>query len=213
MDYIIGSNKYRVIVNYKKVKRIFFKITKFKEIMITTPIKLSEEEVLKMLNKHQKWLQKQLLKEDEIILKQNEVLIFGKVYQLQEDITLKNDYAIDGNTIYYHQNLNKLMKDALGKVSAMFYETSKNFNLSFIPILQFRKMKSRWGVCHYYKEKVVLNKVLIHLPFELINYVINHELTHFYHPNHGQDFYKCLETHIKNHRELKKTLKKYQFLL
>jgi len=47
------------------------------------------------------------------------------------------------------------------------------------------------------------------LPRELIEYVVAHELCHFYHQNHGKEFYKTLNTVMPDADARKKQLKEY----
>ena len=43
------------------------------------------------------------------------------------------------------------------------------------------------------REKFTLNKRLIHVPQECIDYVSAHELAHFLEPNHSANFYRVLD--------------------
>lgn len=214
MELTIDNKKYQVTVIYKKVKRIFLKITNTKEIIITSPVKLSEAAVNDIINSHIAWITKKIQLSNEIDLRDDEVLLFGKIYKLVIDNEITNDYYIKDDIIYYHNNgLTKLYNDSFVKIANIFAEINKTYKLKVKPYLQYRKMKTRWGVCHYSSGKIVLNKILISVPIELIKYVIFHEFTHFYVPNHSTEFYSCLSKAIPNHKALKKSLKKYQFLL
>lgn len=84
--------------------------------------------------------------------------------------------------------------------------TKHGFSFSEV---RFRKLKNRWGSCDRNK-KITLNIYLMELPWELIDYVIIHELNHTKHLNHGPDFWQSLEELIPNLKELKKEIKKYR---
>ena len=45
-------------------------------------------------------------------------------------------------------------------------------------------MKTRWGVCNYGKNIVTLNTELLKKDLTLLDYVIIHELCHFYYHDH-----------------------------
>lgn len=60
------------------------------------------------------------------------------------------------------------------------------------PQLRLREMKSRWGSCLVGKGVVTLNKGLLAAPRGCIEYVAVHELCHFLHPDHSQEFYQLL---------------------
>ncbi len=71
-----------------------------------------------------------------------------------------------------------------------------------------RKLKSRWGSCDQHKN-IVLNIFLIQLSWELIDYVIIHELVHTKHPHHQADFWRAVEEHLPNYAALRKQLKEH----
>ena len=54
---------------------------------------------------------------------------------------------------------------------------------------------------------------LLHLPGQLIDYILLHELVHTRVKNHSQDFWNELETVVANARTVDKQLRKYQYCL
>jgi predicted metal-dependent hydrolase len=54
--------------------------------------------------------------------------------------------------------------------------------------VQVKQLKGRWGSCDA-KKHIVLNLFLMQLPWELIDYVLLHELVHTEHLNHGEGFW------------------------
>jgi predicted metal-dependent hydrolase len=75
--------------------------------------------------------------------------------------------------------------------------------------LSYKSMRSRWGSCTN-KKDISLNIYLLMMPYELIDYVILHELTHTKHLNHGKDFWKALESHMPDYKNRRKQLKELQ---
>ena len=61
------------------------------------------------------------------------------------------------------------------------------------PSLSIRMMKSRWGSCAAYKEKITLNAKLVEKPFVCIEQVACHELAHFIVQDHSAKFYEVLD--------------------
>ena len=55
--------------------------------------------------------------------------------------------------------------------------------------LKVRKMKSRWGVNNVTNRIITLNSELLKKDISLIDYVIIHELCHFYEGNHSDRFW------------------------
>jgi len=78
--------------------------------------------------------------------------------------------------------------------------------------VQVRKLKGRWGSCNSQK-LIVLNLFLMQLPWELIDYVLLHELTHTKFMNHGSEFWDLLLSYEPRARQLRKQIRTYQPLL
>lgn len=72
-----------------------------------------------------------------------------------------------------------------------------------------KRLSSRWGSCSQNKE-IILNTYLMQLPWDLIDYVIIHELTHTEHLNHGGGFWERFEQVLPNAKKRRKLLKTYR---
>jgi len=78
--------------------------------------------------------------------------------------------------------------------------------------VSIRKQKTRWGSCSS-KNNINLNMNLLHLPSELMDYVLLHELVHTRVKDHSKDFWNELNTVVPNARQIDKKLKDYQYCL
>ena len=78
--------------------------------------------------------------------------------------------------------------------------------------ISIRKQKTRWGSCSS-KNNINLNMNLLHLPSELMDYVLLHELVHTRVKNHSNDFWDELDTVVPNARIIDRKLKDYQYCL
>ena len=78
--------------------------------------------------------------------------------------------------------------------------------------VSIRKQKTRWGSCSS-KNNINLNMNLLHLPSELMDYVLLHELVHTRVKDHSKDFWDELNTVVPNARQIDKKLKDYQYCL
>jgi len=74
--------------------------------------------------------------------------------------------------------------------------------------VEVRHLKSRWGSCNS-KQEITLNLFLMQLPWQLIDYVLLHELAHTRVMRHGPPFWKELEAHVANARGLRKEIARY----
>lgn len=80
-----------------------------------------------------------------------------------------------------------------------------------LPFASFgvKRLKGRWGSCDQAKH-IVINLFIMQLPWELIDYVLLHELSHTRHLNHSADFWALLEsldTDARTHRKLLRTMR------
>ena len=93
----------------------------------------------------------------------------------------------------------KLLPDRLALLASKHGFTYKN--------IRIKKLVSRWGSCS--SDKVItLNYFLMQLPWQLIDYVLMHELVHTRHLNHSPAFWSEFESvypGAKNSRRLIKT--------
>lgn len=71
--------------------------------------------------------------------------------------------------------------------------------------LKIRKLTSRWGSCSSHKT-ITLSYYLMQLPWELIDYVMLHELMHTRYLNHSSEFWQALEKIVPNAKTLQKTI-------
>lgn len=75
-----------------------------------------------------------------------------------------------------------------------------------------KQLKGRWGSCDQ-NQNIVLNLYLMQLPWELIDYVLLHELTHTRILRHGPDFWNAMEEVLPAAKALRKQMKGYQPVL
>jgi predicted metal-dependent hydrolase len=75
--------------------------------------------------------------------------------------------------------------------------------------VSIRQLKARWGSCNSKKE-ITLNLFLMQLPWELIDYVLLHELTHTKALHHGPDFWAIFEAALPGAKRRRKLLRDYK---
>ncbi len=110
----------------------------------------------------------------------------------------------------------KMMETELMKIISLLYESIEQHFIGYeLPkaTLRFRYMVSRWGSCCPSQKAVTLNKYLICVPIECIEYVIVHELAHFFELNHSSAFWKTVEAIMPDWRARKQKLTPYGVLL
>ena len=78
--------------------------------------------------------------------------------------------------------------------------------------VRVKPLKSRWGSCDYEKN-IILNIYLMLLPWDLIDYVCLHELSHTVVMKHGEDFWLEVGKSRPNHKQLRKELRSYRAII
>lgn len=75
--------------------------------------------------------------------------------------------------------------------------------------VRIKRLKGRWGSCDQ-ERNIVINLYLMQLPWDLIDYVLLHELVHTEHLHHGKDFWDKFTQHEPNAKALRNQIRKYQ---
>lgn len=75
--------------------------------------------------------------------------------------------------------------------------------------VQIKKMVSRWGSCSNQKV-ITLNFFLMQLPWQMIDYVLLHELVHTRHLNHSPGFWQDFEKVYPGAKQARRHIKQYR---
>ena len=103
-------------------------------------------------------------------------------------------------------DINKARPYLEKRINQLAEKYSFTFNRLFI-----KNQKTRWGSCSH-KNNINLNARLLHLPSDLIDYVILHELVHTKIKNHSKKFRSTLDVYVGDSRWHDKELRKYKIL-
>lgn len=71
-----------------------------------------------------------------------------------------------------------------------------------------KKMKTKWGTCNIEAKRIWINLELAKKPTECLEYIVVHEMVHFFERNHNTRFVALMDKYLPNWRELKTELNK-----
>ena len=102
-------------------------------------------------------------------------------------------------------------KAAREKLVRRLNELSARHGLCYARVF-VKNQKTRWGSCSE-KNNINLNVNLAHLPEELMDYAILHELVHTRIKNHGKRFWELLLSYMPDAKRRDRALNDYQAIL
>lgn len=201
----------------KKKKNISIKINKDGELIIYSPIGISCSYIQNLLLEKQEWIIKNIDNiKNNYYNNNNKVVFLGNEYIKKVELSNIDKIYIDKNSIYIKSKvidenyINKIIKEwyinqADIVLNSRVKELSKKNNLIPSKII-IKDQKSRWGSCNSKKE-IRLNWRLILMPYDIIDYIIVHELCHLKQMNHSKAFWCLVEGIIPNFKDAEKWLK------
>lgn len=203
-DYIIDYEIVR-----KDNKNLYFRIDENCKLIITAPKFITDGEVKNLITKNSSAILK--MYEDALERKERDSLFWylGKSYEVTFDNRV-SEVKFEENKITCHDE-EALKKFYDSECLRVFNEEidicKKCFNELPDFKLKIRKMRTRWGVCNTRDKIITLNSELLKKDIELIDYVIIHEMTHFFEGNHGKHFWELVSMAIPDYKERRKKLK------
>ena len=202
----ILGDELEVVIEKKRMKNLIFRINDEGQIYVTCPFLTSKLEVNYILNKNIKAIERMYKKYLLSKEKKSKVLYLGK----ELDFIEYKHIMVDGNIIY-GPSIDKVNEYLEKNSLSLFEERLKLYIDDFPNIpdfrLRIRKMKTRWGVNNFSSKTITLNTGLIHYNVECIDYVIIHELSHFYHKDHSKYFWNEVEKHYPEYKKYRKELR------
>lgn len=190
-------------------------------VVVKVPQQATDEEVDRFIAKRRLWLKKQLCYFQQFCnctnitkLSGSSMLYLGRQYQLIVRKNLQKFVKIEKNKIilnvpfidkeienqqvldeWLNNRAMTIFQERLDAVHAMFDKVVK-------PKLKLRKLTRRWGSYLRKSNTIILNPCLIQASKSAIDFIIAHELCHYYYKEHNSAFYNLLESKIPNWKEI-----------
>ena len=220
----IKDIKFEVEITKKKIRNIYLRVEGNK-IDASCPYYVPKYEVYRFIESKRDWIYKAYVfnnnrPKNMYLYRGSDIFyVFGKPYKLVRNIGRKKISVID-DTIYFTYKDNSA--DAIKALYKYFDTSLLNKASEYLnkyrpllldygyidePILNARIMTSKWGVCYTRNNKINISSYLIHYPYECLEYIMIHELTHFIIPNHSKRFYEIIANNMPNYKEANALLK------
>lgn len=208
MQLSLGNKEVLVKIIRKNNKNIYFRFDDDLNLVVSAHKRISEKEIIKLINKNEKSLLRLLEKCEEKFKKDKEFWYLGKHYQVIYD-ELAFGVEFDEGVIRCKnaQALDKFVKKKTKEIFEEEVEDLKQVIKTPEFTLKLRKMKTRWGVCNYKLNTITLNTELIKYKKDLLRYVIVHEMCHFYHHDHSKNFWNMVRIYYPDYKQARKELR------
>ena len=209
MQVQIDGEEVEVKIIYKRNKNIYLRFDENGTLVATCNRLVREKEILTLIEKNQEKIIKMYRSMKKTQNEERFFLYLGKKYTIvyNENIKeptfdadllfVKNKKALDK---FYKKEVERIFTSEVNRILPYF---------SNIPpfTLRFRTMKTRWGVNNRGSHSITLNTELLKKDLDLLDYVIIHELCHFYEPNHSPRFWHHVEKYYPKYKEARKRLR------
>lgn len=214
------------------IKNISISVKPFEGVRVSIPFLVSYDRAITFVLRKKSWILKALSRTDYIENKQTifkldtDFSTFNHKLEIKEEpvnacqvrvgnskISVKLNAFHDIESEAIQQAIRKGIEKAWAKEAKEILIPkvdlfAKQFGLVYSSV-SVRKTVSRWGSCSS-KNNISLSLYLMHLPEQLIDYVILHELAHTKVKNHSKDFWDFLQGMHPHARQLSKELKAFK---
>lgn len=164
----------------KKARNVRLSVSYDGAVVVTLPFYVREIVAERFVKEKSKWLLKKIA--------------FFKQFEGQQIIKdSKKDY------LKYKEVARRLTTE---KVE--YFNQTYKFKFDRISI---RNQKTLWGSCSS-KGNLNFNYKIVHLPLQIADYIVVHELCHLKEMNHSKKFWDLVSVFFPNYKELRKDLRK-----
>lgn len=208
MQKIIAGEPVEVIIIRKNNKNIYLRFQEDGKLYATCNRFVSEKAISNLIDENIAKITKMY---QEIKKQKNNDLYFNYLGKKYTICYLKDVETHFDQDIIYCANQKKLIKFYNDETLRIFTSEINRIKPYFSNIPEFklkiRKMKTRWGVCNRKDNIVTLNSELLKKDIDLLDYVIIHELCHFYEANHSEKFWQHVAKYYPKYKEARKRLR------
>ena len=210
MKYELDGKEYNVKVVKKNNKNTYLRVLDDMTIYITTNYLTTNKSIIKLLDTNKDRLRVMLTRQSNQNKKKKAFFYLGREYDIIE-VSIMDRVEVNDKYIYipnkkkfdlwYKKELRRVFEERLKYNYERFKEIKK------CPELKIRTMKTRWGVYNRVKHTITLNSHLLEYDYDVIDYVIIHELSHIIHFDHSKEFWALVSVYCPDYKKIRKKLK------
>ncbi|MBP9779544.1 M48 family metallopeptidase [Candidatus Gracilibacteria bacterium] len=213
-------NFMHLTIHRKPIRSLRIRVLPDGSVIVSVPKRLSDAAIERFIESKKPWIEKALEKmrkgKERLVVGEGEILLFGIGYKFVYEPHLKRGLFVDhllhtittGEDLTVATKLKKRYKEyAKDYLAEKLGELAQRYKLHYEK-LYIRDQKTKWGTCST-KKNIGLNRKLIKMPAEIIEYVICHELAHLKEMNHSKRFWAVVEELYPDYKEAMKRVKRY----
>ena len=209
MQVVLDNKPFEVEIIRKPNKNIYMRFKNQNTIMVSCNRLVSEKEIEKLLIKNKESLLKMYEKKAKEEMNDAFFWYLGKPYTkvfdgISKTVAFERDCIIikDEKMLnkFYAQECVRIFQSEVNRI-VPYFKNIPRFSL------KIRKMKTRWGVNNITKRTITLNSELLKKDLDLLDYVIIHELCHFYEANHSSRFWAHVQEFYPKYKEARRRLR------
>ena len=163
---------------YRRNRNIRLSVDGSGTIKITCPYYVSDEELISFIEEKEDWMRKYLSKVD------------------------------NTTNLSTFPALNKKKKEELLLRISNYIEKYELLMNTHVNEICLRKMKTLWGSCEFKIAKIKFNSYLYYMSDYFLEYIVVHEMTHLFIPNHSKRFYAMVKKYLPDYKDRWKEHKK-----
>ncbi len=208
MTILLDNIEINVVINYKNNKNIYFRFKEDGKLYVYCNRFVGESKIKDLIVNNKQAILKMYEKIQENLDAENLFYYLGKPYIIVigeiDKVYIEDGYIFAKS----HKELEKFYLKECERLFAIRVEDAKKVIVDVPNFrLRLRKMKTRWGVCNVRDKIITLNTELLKRDIDLLDYVIIHEMCHFYEANHSARFWQKVEKYYPNYKLARKRLR------
>ena len=209
MQLKIKEHTIEVQIVRKNNKNIYMRFIDQHTLVVTSNRFVSEREIAKIIEKNMKAIVKMWQKKEQEEQRDAFFCYLGRQYTRVFDGVTKEVEFVSDNVIakdektlekFYKQECLRVFTKELDRILP-YFQNIPHFTL------KIRTMKTRWGVNNRGNNTITLNSELLKKDIDLLDYVIIHELCHFYEANHSRRFWAWVSKYYPDYKLARKRLR------